>query len=132
MIGPLEREQTGPTPSEESRLDRRLDGIGSGRGEDRAGRRGFGGLATRVERRQSFEQLDLDARRVHVAHAVKEGVGLGRQGRHDLGVGVSDVGDAEGGGQVDENVKAYTGADAFGVNAMDAVSLCDGWIVEAA
>jgi 5-methyltetrahydrofolate--homocysteine methyltransferase len=37
-----------------------------------------------------------------------------------------------GGGQVDENVKVYTGADAFGVNAMDAVSLCDGWIVEAA
>lgn len=37
-----------------------------------------------------------------------------------------------GGGQVDENVKVYTGADAFGVNAMDAVSLCNGWIVEAA
>jgi 5-methyltetrahydrofolate--homocysteine methyltransferase len=33
---------------------------------------------------------------------------------------------------VDENVKVYTGADAFGINAMDAVSLCDGWIVEAA
>lgn len=37
-----------------------------------------------------------------------------------------------GGGQVDENIKAYTGADAFGVNAMDAVSLCDGWIEQAA
>jgi 5-methyltetrahydrofolate--homocysteine methyltransferase len=37
-----------------------------------------------------------------------------------------------GGGQVDENIKVYTGADAFGVNAMDAVALCGGWIVEAA
>lgn len=37
-----------------------------------------------------------------------------------------------GGGQVDEYVKEYTGADAFGLNAMDAVSLCGGWISEAA
>ena len=37
-----------------------------------------------------------------------------------------------GGGQVDENVKVYTGADAFGLNAMDAVSLCAGWIPQAA
>ena len=37
-----------------------------------------------------------------------------------------------GGGQVDENVKVYTGADAFGLNAMDAVSLCAGWILQAA
>ena len=36
-----------------------------------------------------------------------------------------------GGGQVDDNVKAYTGADAFGLNAMDAVSLCGGWITQA-
>lgn len=33
-----------------------------------------------------------------------------------------------GGGQVDEAVKNYTGADAFGLNAMDAVSLCKQWI----
>ena len=34
-----------------------------------------------------------------------------------------------GGGQVDENIKDYTGADDFGMNAMDAVKLCDKWIV---
>jgi methanogenic corrinoid protein MtbC1 len=33
-----------------------------------------------------------------------------------------------GGGQVDETVRAYTGADAFGNNAMAAVSLCRGWM----
>ena len=33
-----------------------------------------------------------------------------------------------GGGQVDEMVRGYTGADAFGNNAMAAVSLCRGWI----
>lgn len=33
-----------------------------------------------------------------------------------------------GGGQVDETIKDYTGADAFGLNAMDAVSLCKGWV----
>jgi 5-methyltetrahydrofolate--homocysteine methyltransferase len=32
-----------------------------------------------------------------------------------------------GGGQIDETVRAYTGADAFGKNAVDAVSLCKGW-----
>ena len=33
-----------------------------------------------------------------------------------------------GGGQMDETVKNYTGADAFGLNAMDAVSLCKRWV----
>jgi 5-methyltetrahydrofolate--homocysteine methyltransferase len=33
-----------------------------------------------------------------------------------------------GGGQVDEAVRTYTGADAFGTNAMDAVSLCKTWV----
>ncbi len=37
-----------------------------------------------------------------------------------------------GGGQVDERVKDYTGADAYGRNAMDAVNLCKGWIGAAA
>jgi methanogenic corrinoid protein MtbC1 len=32
-----------------------------------------------------------------------------------------------GGGQIDETVRAYTGADAFGVNAVEAVNLCKGW-----
>lgn len=32
-----------------------------------------------------------------------------------------------GGGQIDETVRSYTGADAFGTNAVDAVSLCKGW-----
>lgn len=33
-----------------------------------------------------------------------------------------------GGGQVDDTVKNYTGADAFGLNAMDAVALCKQWV----
>jgi methanogenic corrinoid protein MtbC1 len=37
-----------------------------------------------------------------------------------------------GGGQIDETVRAYTGADAFGVNAVEAVNLCRGWMDVAA
>ncbi len=37
-----------------------------------------------------------------------------------------------GGGQIDETVRAYTGADAFGVNAVEAVNLCRGWMGVAA
>jgi 5-methyltetrahydrofolate--homocysteine methyltransferase len=37
-----------------------------------------------------------------------------------------------GGGQIDETVRAYTGADAFGVNAVEAVNLCRGWTGAAA
>ena len=33
-----------------------------------------------------------------------------------------------GGGQIDETVRAYTGADAFGVNAVEAVGLCRNWM----
>ncbi|HMR71161.1 MAG TPA: cobalamin-dependent protein [Rubrivivax sp.] len=33
-----------------------------------------------------------------------------------------------GGGQIDETVRAYTGADAYGVNAVDAVKLCHRWM----
>ena len=33
-----------------------------------------------------------------------------------------------GGGQIDETVRAYTGADAFGVNAVEAVNLCRNWM----
>jgi methanogenic corrinoid protein MtbC1 len=33
-----------------------------------------------------------------------------------------------GGGQVDETVLNYTGADAFGTNAVEAVSLCKNWM----
>jgi len=33
-----------------------------------------------------------------------------------------------GGGQVDEQVRRYTGADSFGLNAMTAVSLCKQWV----
>ncbi|MGZ9104028.1 MAG: cobalamin B12-binding domain-containing protein [Rhodoplanes sp.] len=32
-----------------------------------------------------------------------------------------------GGGQIDETVRAYTGVDAFGTSAVDAVTLCRGW-----
>ena len=34
-----------------------------------------------------------------------------------------------GGGQIDETVRAYTGADAFGANALEAVKLCQKWLV---
>jgi 5-methyltetrahydrofolate--homocysteine methyltransferase len=37
-----------------------------------------------------------------------------------------------GGGQIDEAVRSYTGADAFGVNAVEAVNLCRKWIEGAA
>ena len=37
-----------------------------------------------------------------------------------------------GGGQIDETVRAYTGADAFGVNAVEAVNLCRNWMGVAA
>jgi len=37
-----------------------------------------------------------------------------------------------GGGQIDETVRNYTGADAFGVNAVEAVNLCRGWTGAAA
>jgi 5-methyltetrahydrofolate--homocysteine methyltransferase len=33
-----------------------------------------------------------------------------------------------GGGQIDETVRAYTGADAFGINAVAAVNLCRAWM----
>ena len=33
-----------------------------------------------------------------------------------------------GGGQIDEEVRKYAGADAYGMDAMDAVSLTRGWI----
>jgi methanogenic corrinoid protein MtbC1 len=37
-----------------------------------------------------------------------------------------------GGGQIDETVRAYTGADAFGVNAVEAVTLSKNWMGVAA
>lgn len=37
-----------------------------------------------------------------------------------------------GGGQIDETVRSYTGADAFGVNAVEAVGLCRNWMGVAA
>jgi methanogenic corrinoid protein MtbC1 len=37
-----------------------------------------------------------------------------------------------GGGQVDEAVRTYTGADAFGTTAVEAVSLCKSWMGAAA
>jgi len=37
-----------------------------------------------------------------------------------------------GGGQVDESIKKHTGADAYGMNAMDAVNLCRDWMGVAA
>jgi 5-methyltetrahydrofolate--homocysteine methyltransferase len=42
--------------------------------------------------------------------------------------GLGDVKFMIGGGQIDENVRVYTGADAFGLDAVEAVKLCDGWL----
>ena len=33
-----------------------------------------------------------------------------------------------GGGQIDEQIRGYTGADAYGKDAMEAVALAKGWI----
>ena len=41
--------------------------------------------------------------------------------------GLSDVKVMIGGGQVDENIRQYTGADAYGKDAMAAVSLAKSW-----
>ncbi len=43
----------------------------------------------------------------------------------------ADLGDVKvmiGGGQMDEQVRQYTGADAYGSDALEAVKLCEGWI----
>lgn len=37
-----------------------------------------------------------------------------------------------GGGQIDETVRSYTGADAYGRNAVEAVNLCKNWLVATA
>jgi 5-methyltetrahydrofolate--homocysteine methyltransferase len=37
-----------------------------------------------------------------------------------------------GGGQIDETVRNYTGADAFGINAVEAVNICKKWTQAAA
>jgi len=42
--------------------------------------------------------------------------------------GLKDVKVMIGGGQVDEHIQAYTGADAWGRDAMDAVSLATEWV----
>ncbi len=42
--------------------------------------------------------------------------------------GFKDVKCMLGGGQIDEQVRVYTGADAFGRDAMEAVKLCDQWM----
>ena len=44
------------------------------------------------------------------------------------GAGLGDVKFMIGGGQIDENVRVYTGADAYGLDAVEAVKLCDGWM----
>jgi 5-methyltetrahydrofolate--homocysteine methyltransferase len=33
-----------------------------------------------------------------------------------------------GGGQIDEQVRVYTGADAYGRDALEAIKLCEKWI----
>lgn len=44
--------------------------------------------------------------------------------------GLNDVKIMIGGGQVDENIRRYTGADAYGKNAMVAVALAKEWVKE--
>lgn len=42
--------------------------------------------------------------------------------------GLGDVKFMIGGGQIDDNVREYTKADAYGLDAVEAVRLCDGWL----
>jgi len=42
--------------------------------------------------------------------------------------GLADVKIMIGGGQIDENIRQYTGADAYGRDAMAAVELAKGWV----
>lgn len=66
-----------------------------------------------------FLTLAFDSMKETIEAIVEEGL------RDDLKIMI-------GGGQVDENIKDYTGADDFGMNAMDAVKLCDKWVVAGA
>ena len=66
-----------------------------------------------------FLTLAFDSMKETIEAIVDEGL------RDDLKIMI-------GGGQVDENIKDYTGADDFGMNAMDAVKLCDKWVVAGA
>jgi len=62
-----------------------------------------------------FLTLAFDSMKETIAAFEREGV------RHDFKIMI-------GGGQIDETVRAYTGADAFGVNAVEAVNLCKKWL----
>jgi 5-methyltetrahydrofolate--homocysteine methyltransferase len=42
--------------------------------------------------------------------------------------GLADVKVMIGGGQIDENIRQYTGADAYGKDAMAAVALAKSWL----
>ena len=42
--------------------------------------------------------------------------------------GLGEVKYMIGGGQMDDHVRQYTGADAYGSDALEAVKLCDGWL----
>jgi methanogenic corrinoid protein MtbC1 len=46
------------------------------------------------------------------------------------GAGLTDVKVMIGGGQIDENIRQYTGADAYGKDAMAAVALAKEWAKE--
>jgi methanogenic corrinoid protein MtbC1 len=41
--------------------------------------------------------------------------------------GLTDVKVMIGGGQIDENIRQYTGADAYGKDAMSAVAIAKSW-----
>ena len=65
----------------------------------------------------------------------RPGVGpreLGEELRAGVGQGYGGFKIMIGGGQIDETVRKYTGADAFGVNAVEAVALCRKWMGVAA
>jgi 5-methyltetrahydrofolate--homocysteine methyltransferase len=44
--------------------------------------------------------------------------------------GLDDVKVMIGGGQVDEQIREFTGADAYGNDAMDAVAIAQEWVKE--
>jgi len=61
-----------------------------------------------------FLTLAFDSMKETIAAFETEGI------RHNFKIMI-------GGGQIDETVRGYTGADAFGVNAVEAVHLCKNW-----
>ncbi len=96
VVPALERHDARVSRSEARRLDRGLDCVGARRRQHGARR-----PATRKSPHERLEELHLDGRRVDVAHAVQQTLGLCGHCGDDTRVPVPGVRHAEGGGEVD-------------------------------